>query len=149
MTNELLAVYLTAFYIICSRKLDLCAGVLLYYAACIISASYEPGYAYDSAPESFYITESLIDLAAILLICYLSQFHKGARILYWLYAVNITIAMSLNGLMLLDQASGLNRGYWLHLSYNDWAQYIDVFFAVLGSANVSRYFIRFLPFGSG
>lgn len=129
--------------------MDLCAAIILYYAACIITKSHTVGLRLDPSPEIFYLTQSLIDLAAILLICYLSQIHKRASVLYWFYAVNIGVAMLLNGLMLLDQASGVNWFCWLHLYYNELAQYIDVVFAVLGSANVSRYIIRFLPFGSG
>ena len=143
MSNELIAVCLTAFYIIASRKLDLCAAIILYYCAYILVGAYTVGYRIDPAPEFFYLQQSLIDLTAIVIICYLSRFHQKAAIIYIVYAAIISVSMVLNGLMLIDQYSHAGKVYVAHLFYQDYIQYIDVVFAVLGSANVSR----FLPFG--
>lgn len=147
MSNELLAVVLAAFYIMCSRKLDLCAGIILYYCACIITNAYTTGLRVESSPYWFYITQSLIDLAAIVFICYLSQFHKAAVIVYLTYATIIMPSMLLNGLMIVDQVSDSNVMYRYHLVYQSYSQIFDVFFSVIGSANVSRFIVRFLPFG--
>lgn len=147
MSNEVVAVLLTAFYILSSKKLDLCAAVILYYCACIITNSYTTGLRIDDSPYLFYTTQSFIDLTVIVFICYLSQFHRRAVLIYAVYAAIICISMTLNGLMLIDQYSNSSLVASWHLLYQDYAQLIDVWFAVIGSANVSRYIVRFLPFG--
>ena len=148
MNNEFIAVCLTAFYIICSRKLDLCAAILLYYAACIITGAYTVGLRIDESPELFYLNQSLIDLCVIAFICYLSRFHRVASPIYAAYAAIIAVSMTLNGLMLIDQYSNAHVIARWHLLYQDYAQFIDVFFAVIGSANVSGFIVRFLPFSN-
>ena len=147
MSNEIIAVLLTAFYILSSKKLDLCAAIILYYCACILTGSYTIGYRIDESPQMFYLQQALIDLAAIVFICYLSQFHKKAVFIYALYAAIICLPMTLNGLMLIDQQANAHVVTEWHLLYQEYAQLIDVVFAVIGSANVSRYIVRFLPFG--
>lgn len=146
MSNELIAVLLTAFYIIASRKLDLCAAIILYYCAYILAGAYTVGFRIDTSPEMFYLRQSLIDLGAIVFICYLSYFDKKAAIIYAVYAAIITLSMTLNGLMLVDQYANVGVIHHAHLLFQRYIQSIDVFFAVIGSANVSRYIVRFLPF---
>ena len=138
---------MTAFYIIASRKVDLCAGIILYYCAYIIVGAYTVGLRVDEQAHWFYMRQSLIDLAAIVFICYLSYFDKKAAIIYLLYAAIIIPSMLLNGLMMVDQAFEANILHSYHLAYQPYAQSVDFLFAVIGSANVSRYIIRFLPFG--
>lgn len=147
MSNELIAVYLTAFYIVFSRKADLCAAIILYYCAVILTNAYTVGFRFDYSPEFFYIQQSIIDLAAIVFICYLSRFHQNAVMVYSLYAAIITLSMALNGLMLLDQYAGAYFIVGAHLTYQEYAHWIDVFFAIVGSANVNKFIARFLPFG--
>ena len=147
MSNEAIAVLLTAFYIICSRKLDLCFAILTYYIACILTNA-NTGLQYATTPEWFYIQQSGIDLAAIVFICYLSKFHRQASHIYAVYAAIITLSMCLNGLMLIDQYTEAHSVYQWHMAYQRYAQAIDVFFAVIGSAHVAKYIVAFLPFSS-
>ena len=149
MSNETIAVLLTAFYIIASRKLDLCTAIILYYCAYILVGAYTVGLRVDLSPELFYLRQSLIDLAAIIFICYLSKYHTNIPKIYLCYAAIITISMTLNGLMLIDQAINAKVIYKTHLLYQSGAHWIDVSFAIIGVDNVRRFILRFLPFGSG
>lgn len=126
--------------------MDLCLAILLYYAACILSGAYTSGLHYTPEPEWFYIQQSAIDLAVIVFICYLSRFHRQASHIYAAYAAIITLSMCLNGLMLIDQYTEANAVYKWHMAYQQYAQAIDVIFAAIGSAHVSKYIVRFLPF---
>lgn len=142
-----MAVALAALYILGSRKLDLCAAIVLYYCACILTNAYTVGYRVDASAHWFYVQQSLIDLAAIVFICYLSQFDKKITILYVLYAAIILPSMLLNGLMAAEQVAGTQLLVKYHLAYQPYSQWIDVLFAVIGATNVRRFFIRLLPFG--
>ena len=147
MSNEFIAVCLTAFYLVFSRKLDLCFAIITYYLACILTNA-SSGLQYTDSPEWFYIQQSLIDLAVIAFICYLSRLHRKSAPIYTAYAAIICISMTLNGLMLIDQHADAHVITRWHMAYQDYAQLIDVCFAVIGSAHVSNYIARFLPFGS-
>lgn len=142
-----MAALIAVFYIIGSRKLDLCAAILLYYCACILTDAYTVGLRMDVSAHWFYAQQSLIDLAAIVFICYLSQFDKKIAIVYVIYAAIILPSMLINGLMIIDQAAETGLLYRYHLAYQSYSQAFDLLFAVIGATNARRLFVRLLPFG--
>lgn len=140
MTNEIAAALIFILWLIDGRRINLCLVIFIYYLL-IIAISGE-SYVY------YYPMATMIDLSIIMLICFLSIKYQQSIALNATYCAMILISMSLSGLTLLDQASGLNRFPPLHAAFNDWIIYIDLLFALLGAASVRVWIAnRFLPFG--
>jgi hypothetical protein len=140
MTNEIAAALIFILWLLDGRRINLCLAIFIYYLA-IIAISGEPVYYY-------YPLATLIDLSIIVLICFLSIKYRQSVALNACYCAIILISMSLSGLTLLDQASGLNRFPPWHELFNEWIIYIDLCFVLMGAHNVRAWIAnRFLPFG--
>jgi len=140
VTNEIAAVLIFILWIIDGRRINLCLAIFIYYIA-IMLISGEPAYYY-------YPLATFIDLSTIVLICFLSIKYRQSVNINAAYCAIILLSMSLSGLTLLDQASGLNRFPPWHQAFNEWIIYIDLCFAFIGAHNVRAWLVnRFLPFG--
>lgn len=143
MTNEIAAAIIFVLWIMDGKRVNLCLAIFIYYLSvmAIYSLSISGAYAY-------YIAACAIDLSVIAIISYLSIKYRQSVTLCAVYCAIILASMSLSGLTLLDQASGLNRFPLWHELFNEWIIYIDLAFAVLGAYNVRAWIAnRFLPFG--
>ena len=143
MSNELVAVIITAVWLISGRGVNLCLVILGYYLLYI----HIDIITYGKLSNSFYnLIQVGIDSFVIVLSCLLSFRYIKLRLICIFYAVFVLSSLTLDALMVFEESFNTLIVSWLHECRQVIAQPFDLIFAIVGSGFYDCIKRVFLPY---
>ncbi len=143
MSNELVAVIITAIWLISGRGINLCLLILGYYLLYI----HIDIITYGKLSDSFYnLIQVGIDSFVIVLACLLSFRDIKLRLICIFYAVFVLSSLTLDALMVFDESFNTTLITDAHKLRQSIAQPLDLIFAIVGSGFYECIRRVFLPY---
>lgn len=143
MSNELVAVIITATWLISGRGINLCLLILGYYLLYI----HIDIITYGKLSNSLYnLIQVGVDSFVIVLACLLSFRDVKLRLICIFYAVFVLSSLTLDALMVFEELFNTLIVSWLHEHRQTIAQPLDLIFAIVGSGFYGCIRRVFLPY---